>query len=129
MGYALITTPENSWHILSSHYTEDISMYLTNENILKFGGTLESEFSKNYLEKNGVTCEQIFKHEAQRLNVEERPCNPIAKGMDADYLLIYLAGERFYPDGIDIPLYTLEGGGDESKKTWFTKISNHQMQN
>jgi len=127
LGYTLITNPENSWHILSSHYTEDISMYLTNENVLKFGGTLESEFSKNYLEKNGVTCEQIFKHEAHKLNVEEESCNPITKGMDADYLLIYVVGERFYPDGINIPLYTLEGGGDESKKAWFTKISNHQI--
>ena len=127
LGYTLITNPENSWHILSSHYTEDISMYLTNENVLKFGGTIESEFSKNYLEKNGVTCEQIFKHEAHKLNVEEESCNPITKGMDADYLLIYVVGERFYPDGINIPLYTLEGGGDESKKAWFTKISNHQI--
>ena len=127
LGYSLITNPENSWHILSSHYTEDISMYLTNENVLKFGGTLESEFSKNYLEKNGVTCEQIFKHEAHKLNVEEESCNPITKGMDADYLLIYLAGERFYPEGTNVPVYTLEGGGDESKKTWYAKISNHQV--
>ena len=37
LGYTLITNPENSWHILSSDYTEDISVYLTNENILKFG--------------------------------------------------------------------------------------------
>ena len=86
-----MTTPENSWHILSSDYSEDISSYLTNENVLEFRGEIESEFNKNYLEKYGVPCEQIFKHEAQRLNVEERPCNPIAKGMDDDYLLIYLA--------------------------------------
>jgi len=127
LGYTLITNPENSWHILSSDYTEDISMYLTNENVLKFGGQLESEFNKNYLEKNGVTCEQIFKHEAHKLNVEEESCNPITKGMDADYLLIYLAGERFYPEGANVPLYTLEGGGDESKKTWYAKISNHDV--
>ena len=43
-----------------------------------------------------------------------------------DYLLIYVAGER-----IDIPdsnlfFYTLDGGGDESKKHWFMKISNHE---
>ena len=24
-------------------------------------------------------------------------------------------------------MYTLEGGGDESKKTWFAKISNHSL--
>ena len=126
MGYTLITTPENSWHILSSDYTQDISSYLGNENILKFGGELEFEFNKNYLEKYGTSCEQIFKNEAQKLNIVEQSCNPITKGMDADYLLIYLAGERFY-SGTSTPFYTLEGGGDESKKTWYTAISNHQV--
>ena len=47
--------------------------------------------------------------------------------MDADYVLIYLAGERFYTEDGTIPLYTLEGGGDESKKTWYAAISNHQV--
>ena len=47
--------------------------------------------------------------------------------MNADYLLIYIAGERFYTQDSNIPLYTLEGGGDESKKSWFSKISNHQV--
>jgi dolichyl-diphosphooligosaccharide--protein glycosyltransferase len=127
MAYALITTPENSWHILSSDYTEDISPYLGNENIIKFGGQLESEFNKNYLEKHGESCKQIFKNEAQKLNIMEESCNPITKGFDADYLLIYLVGERFYVQDSNVPLYTLEGGGDESKKTWFAKISNHQV--
>ena len=126
MGYTLITTPENSWNILSSDHTEDISQYLGNENLLNFGGKLESEFNKNYLETYGVSCEQIFKHEAQKLNISEQSCNPIAKGMDADYLLIYVVGERFYAENTNAPLYTLEGGGDESKKAWFTKISNHE---
>ncbi|MDC0169687.1 hypothetical protein OAI67_01350 [Candidatus Nitrosopelagicus sp.] len=127
MAYTLITTPDNSWQILSSNYTEDISLYLGNENILKFGGQLESEFNKNYLEKFGVPCKQIFKHEAQKLNVGEESCNPITKGMDADYLLIYVAAERIYTENSNVPFYTLEGGGDESKKTWFAKISNHQL--
>jgi len=54
-------------------------------------------------------------------------CNPIAKGMDADYVLVYLASTRFYADNIDQPLYILEGGGDEMKKTWFTQVSGHQV--
>ena len=128
LAYTLITTPDNSWHILNSHYTEDISQYLGDETILAFGGTLESEFITNFRnDNNGKDCERIFKAEAQNLNVEEQSCNPITKGMDADYFLIYLAGERFYPEGVNIPLYTLEGGGDESKKAWFAKISNHQL--
>ena len=127
LAYILITNPENSWNILNSHYTEDISQYLGDETILAFGGTLEVEFKKNYFEKHGVSCERIFKLEAQNLGVPEESCNPVTKGMDADYLLIYLAGERFYAEGVNVPFYMLEGGGDESKKTWFTKISNHQF--
>ena len=89
---------------------------------------MESEFITNFRnENNGEDCERIFKADAQKLGVGEESCNPITKGMDADYLLIYLAGERIYTEGIEMPFYTLEGGGDESKKTWFTKISNHQM--
>ncbi len=127
LAYSLITTPDNSWHILSSDYDKDISPYLGNENVLKFKGELESEFNKNYLEEHGEPCEQIFKMDAQRLGIGEESCNPTTKGMDADYFVIYLAGERFFLEGMNIPIYTLEGGGDESKKTWFVKISNHQV--
>ena len=127
IGYSLITTPDNSWNILSSDSNKDVSSYIGEKNILKFGGDLESEFNKNYLEKYGVPCEQIYENEAQKLNVNVETCNPITKGMDADYLLIYLAGERFYVDNSGFALFTLEGGGDESKKTWYVKISNHQV--
>ena len=128
LAYTLITTPDNSWQILNSHYTEDVSQYLGDETILAFGGNLESEFITNFRNDNdGKDCEQIFKADAQKLGVGEESCNPITKGMDADYLLIYLAGERIYTENIPTPFYTLEGGGDESKKTWFAKISNHQV--
>ncbi len=127
MGYALITNPENSWHILHSDHTTDISTYLGDENVVSFGGELAKDFDSDYLKENGESCKQIFKAEAQNLGVPEQSCNPIAKGMDADYILIYLAGERFYTQDSNIPLYTLEGGGDESKKTWYAKISNHQV--
>ena len=79
------------------------------------------------MKENGNSCKQIFKAEAQRLGVSENSCNPVTKGMDADYVLIYLVGERLYTQDSNIPLYTLEGGGDESKKTWFATISNHQV--
>jgi len=161
IGYSLITTPENSWHILNSHYTEDISPYLGEENILEWGGETEDEFRLKYtaqaffddrsiqydtlsddkkklvddyiIENGTIGCEIITKEEAVKLgpeymlNTTEEFCHPVTKGMDADYLLIYLAGERFYTVDSNIPLYTLEGGGDESKKTWYVKISNHQM--
>ena len=114
MAYALTTTPENAWHILNSHYTDDVSKYMGEETILSFGGQLNDE-------SNNQDCKPIFKAEAQKLGVAEESCNPIIRGMDADYILINVIGERIqYGDSF---IYTLEGGGDESKKSWITKIS------
>jgi len=161
MGFALITPPQNSWHILSSDPTTDVSKYLGDDMINYLGGEFPEDFdldyttnivldndknkfyktyktlSENekkivdeYIAKNGlIECIPIFKAEALELGNPrlEESCNPTNRGMDADYLVIFLAGERFYPEGVNAPLYTLEGGGDESKKTWFVKISNHQM--
>jgi len=156
MAYALITTPDKSWHILSSHYTEDITEYLGDDVTQSFGGMTTEDYSlfyardyqsekmfqgiyeeisddernlvDNYLAENSFpVCEQIFKNEAQKLNVKEQTCNPITKGMDADYLVIFIVGERLYSTNSNVPFYTLEGGGDESKKTWFAQISTHQV--
>ena len=158
MGYVFTTPIENSWHILNSDYTTDISPYMGEDTIVAFGGLTNEAFDKllhsRVLYKNGLiqepsyfnltddekilvdkqfeetgplSCKQIFKAEAASLGIPEQSCNPVAKGMDADYILIYLNGERFYPDNTDIPFYLFNvGGGDESKKQWFAIISNHQ---
>jgi len=42
--------------------------------------------------------------------------------MNADYVLIYVVGQKVPSDG-DIPLYILGGGGDENKKQWFMRIA------
>ena len=153
MAYTLITTPENSVKILGSHYTEDISQYLGEENIRAFNGDtnddffndLQSEIMFNepdwdnlseqdkkkvvdYREKNGnPDCVQVFKAEASQLGVSEQSCNPVTKGMDADYVLVFVSGQRYIAEGGGIFFYTLDGGADESKKAWFMKISNHEM--
>tara|TARA_B100000029_G_scaffold49376_1_gene45032 strand:- start:320 stop:2677 length:2358 start_codon:yes stop_codon:yes gene_type:complete len=155
MAYSLITPPENSWYILNSDYTADVSSYIGNENIVAWGGWTTTDFKNNYttfkileneditydklsnddkmridnyIQKNGhIDCVPIYKIEAIQSNTLEQSCNPITKGMDADYLLIYLIGERFYTESFSYPLFTLEGGGDESKKSWFANISNHQV--
>ena len=117
MAYALITTPENSVKILGSHYSEDISEYLGEENILAWGGDIT----------NDPACKQVFKLEASKLGVPEESCNPVTKGMDADYVIVFVAGERFAAEGGNFFFYTLDGGADESKNPWFMKISNHQF--
>ena len=127
MAFSLISTPENAWHILNSDYSTDVSKHLGDETILAFGGELQSDFEKRYFEENGESCKSIFKAEAQSLGIEQVTCNPLVKGMDADYVIIQVIGERFSTPSGDLFLYTLEGGGDESKKAWMTMISNHQL--
>ena len=134
MAYALITTPENSWHILSSDYNDDVSQFMNDDFISTTIGLSWTTGIDGYLEDKKLnpysyddSCKQIFKAEAQKLGVPEQSCDPIRKGMDADYLLIYVAGERFFIENSNAPLYTLEHGGDESKKTWYAAISNHQV--
>ena len=48
---------------------------------------------------------------------------PALAGLDADYILINLAGKRLSAENI-VPLYTLkQKGGDETKVFWFSKIA------
>jgi len=42
--------------------------------------------------------------------------------MQADYVLIFVTGERLNVN-VDGSFYTLSGGGDESKKQWFMRIA------
>ena len=118
MAYSLITTPENSWRILSSDYNTNIS------------SSLSSEFlDPTFLDQPNFTPVDEPNCVSPKNNLLGNPtnyCNPIIRGMDADYLLIYVAGERIDIPGSNLFFYTLDGGGDESKKHWFMKISNHE---
>ena len=48
----------------------------------------------------------------------------IETGIEAEYVLIFLAGMRI-TDSNSPPYYILEGGGDESKKSWFIRIAGY----
>ena len=115
VAYSFMAPPEQSWKLLSSSYDEDVSDVLGDDLILSFGGSL-GDFDN---------CESVFKKEAQEFGLNENACNPVAKGLDADYILIYISGEKFRFNE-NLMLHVLEGGGDESKKIWFAKIANQQ---
>ncbi|NWJ20525.1 hypothetical protein HX860_05610 [Marine Group I thaumarchaeote] len=46
--------------------------------------------------------------------------------MQADYVLVFVAGQKLGIDSLE-PLYVLEGGGDESKKQWFMRIAGEDL--
>ena len=116
VAFSLIAPPDQSWKILNSSYDVDISDTLGDDLILSFGGSLSE----------AENCEQVFKKEAYEFGLIENTCNPVTKGLDADYILIYIAGEKFWYNE-NMMLHTLEGGGDESKKVWYTRIANQQV--
>lgn len=46
------------------------------------------------------------------------------RDMDADYVLVFVAGQLLESES-PVPLYSLQHGGDESKKQWFMRIGGH----
>ena len=46
--------------------------------------------------------------------------------LGADYVVIFVAGQKLDIQS-ETPLYTLSGGGDESKKQWFMRIANEPL--
>ena len=46
--------------------------------------------------------------------------------MEADYVLVFVAGEKLNIPG-DPSFYLLNGGGDESKKPWFMRIAGEPL--
>ena len=50
------------------------------------------------------------------------------KEMDADYVVIFITGEKLSVEHEGQPLYLLGGGGDESKKQWFMRIAEEPLE-
>jgi dolichyl-diphosphooligosaccharide---protein glycosyltransferase len=131
VAYSLMTTPENSWHILNSHYTEDVSEYLGNENVEDWGNESYDDYLLREKEKiasgEGESCKAVSATDAKKLNISPKSCFPVGSGLDADYIVIFSAAERIDIPNSNLFFYLLDGGGDESKKHWFAKISNHNV--
>ena len=49
------------------------------------------------------------------------------KDMQADYVVVFVSGQRLAVDNEDQALYILQGGGDESKKQWFIRIAEEPL--
>ena len=49
------------------------------------------------------------------------------RDMQADYVVVFVSGQRLAVDNEDQALYVLQGGGDESKKQWFIRIAKEPL--
>ena len=118
IAYSLLSSLNDSWKILYSGYDVDVS------------SSFNSEFSEALLYSGNPNpipnCTIVSASEHNLTGKPVNFCNPIMGGMDADYVLIYVTVERIASPGVNISLYQMLSGGDESKKGWFAKISNQE---
>ena len=76
---------------------------------------------------NSTCCTNIIENVAKMfLNSPEEGWQML-RDMQADYVVVFVAGQRLTVDNEDQPLYVLQGGGDESKKQWFIRIADKSV--
>ena len=72
---------------------------------------------------NSTLITQIIQNLAKMLTSSPDKGWQMLNDMKADYVVIFVTGQRLSVDDADRPLYVLQGGGDESKKQWFIRIA------
>jgi len=96
---------------------------LSTSQIEKIARTLLSPVDDAWVILNSGAFTDVSEHYvAVPKTLEIPPSEPFSPvtGLDADYILIHIAGVRYETDSF--PLYDLHGGGDETKKYWFMAI-------
>jgi len=78
---------------------------------------------------NSTTHTFIIQNLAKMLMSSPEKGWQMLRDMQADYVVIFVAGQRLSSDNGDQPLYVIQGGGDESKKQWFIKIAEEPLEN
>lgn len=72
---------------------------------------------------NSTSIDHIIKNVAQMFSSSPEDGWKMLQDMQADYIVVFVSGERLNIDYNEQPLYILQGGGDESKKSWFMHIA------
>ena len=96
---------------------------LSTSQIEKIARTLLSPVDDAWVILNSGAFTDVSEHYVAVPKILEippsEPFSPVT-GLDADYIVIHIAGVRYETDSF--PLYDLHGGGDETKKYWFMAI-------
>jgi len=138
----LFSTPDNAWRILTSDAETNVGSYyvslptdlvyptrhtdnIYDENQRKFDAFKnwkdvdDGDWREGYDPDVAAKYSTLFDYWESELYIYP----PIITGLDADYILISIAGERLSEDNI-VPMYTFRSnGGDETKAFWFLKIA------
>ncbi|MBI2111338.1 MAG: hypothetical protein HYT44_02990 [Nitrosarchaeum sp.] len=76
---------------------------------------------------NSTLNDQIIKNLAKMFISSPEEGWQILRDMQADYVVIFISGQRLAVDNEGQALYILQGGGDESKKQWFIRIAENPL--
>ena len=76
---------------------------------------------------NSTLNDSIIKNIAKMFISSPKEGWQILRDMQADYVVIFISGQRLAVDNEGQALYILQGGGDESKKQWFIRIAENPI--
>ena len=76
---------------------------------------------------NSTCCTNIIANVAKMFLSSPEEGWQMLRDMQADYVVVFVSGQRLAVDNGDQPLYVLQGGGDESKKQWFIRIADKDI--
>ena len=91
-----------------------------------YGYWIQTMGERASLADNSTVSTNIIKNIAKMLLDNPDSAWSTLNEMQADYVLIFVAAEKLNVNADD-SLYTLRGGGDESKKQWFIRIAGHDI--
>ena len=93
-----------------------------------YGYWMQTKSDRIALADNSTLIDSIIKKIATVFSSSPDEGWKILRDMEADYFLIFVAGNRLSSDSLDgQALYFLNGGGDESKKQWFMRIAEEPL--
>lgn len=93
-----------------------------------YGYWIQTKSDRATLADNSTIHTRIIEKIAKIFLSESNEGWKMLQEMEADYFVIFIAGQRLNLDGNENqPLYILNGGGDESKKQWFMRIAGEPL--
>jgi dolichyl-diphosphooligosaccharide--protein glycosyltransferase len=87
-----------------------------------YGYWIQTVGERASLADNSTTNAQIIKNIAKMLISSPNDGWKMLQEMQADYVVVFVAGQKLDGHYDNNPIYILDGGGDESKKSWFMHI-------
>jgi dolichyl-diphosphooligosaccharide--protein glycosyltransferase len=76
---------------------------------------------------NSTCCTSVIENLAKMFLSSPVEGWQMLRDMQADYVVVFVSGQRLAVDNEGQALYILQGGGDESKKQWFIRIADKPM--